>query len=172
MSPIVDFYAGQGHDHRGRKLDEILAWDNSRLESTHDYIQWLFPLPEPSRFNSHAPLLTEADCAAFKQRPELAANMLRSLKRMLEFYGFSLNQTESGGLQNTHISLLPDNRQHWLSPGDHNYLRISRILRSLRLVALGRYTTDFFNALSDLYRARPDDIGCETFHYWHEAAGR
>jgi hypothetical protein len=169
MSPIVSFYNGQGLDHRGRRLEEILAFDDDRLENTHDYIQWLFPLPEPSRFNPHAPLLTEADCDAFKQRPELAANLLRSLETMLAFYGFSLRQAERQA-ENLRIVRVSTSRRHWLSPGDHNYLRISRILRSLRLLGLGRYATAFFDAMAELYRARPGDIGNETFDYWQKAA--
>ena len=40
------FLTGIGRDHRGRSLAEVLAFDDSALEQHHDYIQWLFPLPE------------------------------------------------------------------------------------------------------------------------------
>ena len=43
-SPIVQFYRGNGRDHRGRSLAEIVAWSDAMLESVHDYIQWMFPL--------------------------------------------------------------------------------------------------------------------------------
>ena len=68
-SPLVRFYRGDAPDARGRTLDDILAWDDEQLEAVHDYIQWLFPLDEPSRFNPDAPLLTPADRVAFLQPP-------------------------------------------------------------------------------------------------------
>src|SRR5262245_66390764 len=89
-SPIVRFYRGDSPDARGRRLDDILAWDDEQLEAVHDYIQWLFPLDEPSRFNRDAPLLTPADRQAFHHQ-QLAANLRRALDRMLAFYGFELD---------------------------------------------------------------------------------
>ena len=56
-SRIIGFYNGTESDHRGRCLREIQEWPDDQLESVHDYIQWLFPLPEPSGFNVAAPVL-------------------------------------------------------------------------------------------------------------------
>ena len=58
---------------RGRYLHDILKWPDKRLESTHDYIQWLFPLPEVSGFNPEAPTLSrpDDDSSDFRSRPEL-----------------------------------------------------------------------------------------------------
>jgi hypothetical protein len=51
---IVRFYDPdvRAKDALGRQHDEILAWPDSKLESLHNYIQMLFPLPEGSPFNS------------------------------------------------------------------------------------------------------------------------
>ena len=54
-TPILRFYGSGGTDHAGRTLEEILAWDDRHLEEVHDYIQWLFPLEEPSRANPCTP---------------------------------------------------------------------------------------------------------------------
>jgi len=43
--PVVVFFAG-GKDDEGRTLDEMLSWSDLKLERLHDYIQWMFPLPE------------------------------------------------------------------------------------------------------------------------------
>ena len=61
MSAVTDFLAGKGKDHRSRGIEEILAFDDEHLEGVHDYIQWLFPLPESSAFNTFAPILTFSD---------------------------------------------------------------------------------------------------------------
>ncbi|MGH9411741.1 MAG: opioid growth factor receptor-related protein, partial [Vicinamibacterales bacterium] len=49
-SVVVDLYSG-GSDDEGRTLQQILAWDDDRLERAHDYIQWLFPTRQPSGVN-------------------------------------------------------------------------------------------------------------------------
>ena len=72
---IIDFYAGAGPDHQGRYLTEILKWSDDQLESVHDYIQWLFPLPERSGFNMNAPVLDERTIQEFRVRPDLQRNL-------------------------------------------------------------------------------------------------
>ena len=61
------FFAG-GADDDGRTFDEILGWDDARLEMVHDYIQWIFPLPERSGANPWAPVLDAATIAAIRGR--------------------------------------------------------------------------------------------------------
>src|SRR5947209_4025975 len=90
MSRLLDFYRGLKTDTEGRFLNEILAWDEDDFEAVHDFIQWLFPLPEPSQFNPDAPLLTKADIIAFKTDPALHANLLKSFDRILRFLGFAM----------------------------------------------------------------------------------
>ena len=76
MDALLRFYRLEGADARGRTLPEIWAWDAARLEGVHDYIQWLFPLPEPSAFNPYAPILTQATIEAFRADPELRQRLL------------------------------------------------------------------------------------------------
>lgn len=57
-TPLIDFYRGEATDHQGRYIDAIWALSPFWLEHTHDYIQWLFPIPEVGRFNGFAPPLT------------------------------------------------------------------------------------------------------------------
>ena len=46
QNSIILFYLGLAPDQQGRKINEIWQWDYPKLEYTHDYIQWLFPLKE------------------------------------------------------------------------------------------------------------------------------
>ena len=50
---IIRFYDPNVYakDALNRQLHEILAWPDHRVESAHNYIQMLFPLPEGSPFN-------------------------------------------------------------------------------------------------------------------------
>jgi Opioid growth factor receptor (OGFr) conserved region len=49
QNKLVSFYAGLAPDNQGRFLKEIQNWSDERLERTHDYIQWLFPLTGGAR---------------------------------------------------------------------------------------------------------------------------
>jgi hypothetical protein len=49
-SQIIEFYSGAQPDYRGRYLREMQRWPDDRLETVHDFVQWLFPLPERSGF--------------------------------------------------------------------------------------------------------------------------
>src|SRR5579864_3751269 len=132
MSRLVDFYRGQATDSAGRLLSEMWEWDDGRLEDRHDFIQWMFPLAEPSRFNPDAPLLGVEDIQAFRDDEHLRANLRRSFDRMLAFFG--LAQTETGEvIDGDHFAVrAPD---VWEYP-NHNWLRVTRILGSLRLLGL------------------------------------
>jgi hypothetical protein len=81
MARLLNFYRGQGTDTEGRLLKDIWAWGDDDLEAVHDFIQWLFPLPEPSRFNPDAPRLTEHDITAFRSEDILRANLGQSFTR-------------------------------------------------------------------------------------------
>lgn len=152
MSPIVRFHAGDAPDGRGRWLADIQGWDDGRLESVHDYIQWLFPLPEPSGFNPGAPLLTAEDIAAFHREPALRAALLASWQRMQRFYK------------------LPDGAAHWLTPGNHNMLRLTRILRCLHLLGLQAAADALLRDLEALYAGgAARAIGPVTLEYWRRA---
>ena len=63
----------------------------------------------------------------------------------------------------------------WLSPGNHNHLRITRILRCLSLLGLEAEARAFFECLSEIYeneqsQPRPA-ISTETILYWRRAVG-
>lgn len=75
---LLAFYTGNGRDVQGRTHAEILAWSDALLEAVHDYIQWLFPLPEASGFNPLAPLLTPALIEEFRNSEALRSRLRAS----------------------------------------------------------------------------------------------
>jgi len=128
---VGDFYSG-GRDTEGRTLDEILAWDNDRLEAVHDYIQWVFPTRQPSGVNPDAPLVTEATVRAFARDETLRARLKRAFGRMLGFYGLRA----SVGRVEIDRETFPSRARVWLHPGNHNHLRLTRIMDSLATLGL------------------------------------
>ena len=171
-SPLVSFYTGLTPDDSGRFLREIQAWSFDKLESTHYYIQWLFPLPERSGFNVSVPALDAKAIHELQRRPDLQENLRTSFVRILAFFGLAL-------LESTPVRVVPasswaDRSKNWLIQSNHNHLRITRILRSLQLLGLGEEAAAFFRCLEGLYgkeSANPHPrISQETFDYWRSAA--
>ncbi|MBN9026887.1 opioid growth factor receptor-related protein [Kaistia sp. MMO-174] len=167
-SALVRFHAGVATDSEGRRIAEILAWGDDDLERVHDYIQWLFPLPERSGFNPYAPILTPSDIAAFRERADLRTSLHRALQRLLAFYGFAEVKTEDG-LEISRTAEFPQKARNWLRPGNHNLLRISRILRALTLLGLEREARSFLAALEALHAEAADQLGPVAIAYWRRA---
>ena len=167
-SPLVAFTLGERPDDAGRQLTAIQSWDDTRLEAVHDYIQWLFPLPERSAFNPDAPLLSAADIKAFQDSAELRGRLLASFRRMLAFYGLALDESA----HEPRVTPAPDfPRQagNWLRPGNHNLLRLTRILRCLTLLGLSEHARALLACLEALDSEHPGQIGATTLRYWRGA---
>lgn len=146
--PLTAFYLKNSRDDRGRLLSEILAWNDSKLEDEHDYIQRLFPLFEASEFDNTASLMDIEFVLAFQSQqigPTLKQNFLESFSRMLTFYGFE--RLSNGSIRKS--ARFYEKRQ-WLS-SQHNFLRITRILKSLTAVGLLSDAQAFLQALQTLY---------------------
>ena len=165
MSTLLAFYRGAAADSEGRTLQQLWAWNDERLDTAHDYIQWLFPLPEPSQFNPDAPLLTAEDIAAFEWDPTLQNNLRKSYQRMLAFFGLALDDDGKVIDADNLASRAPD---IWEAP-NHNWLRISRILRCLTLLGLQLEAIAFFMWLESAYQSGRFPIDAHTFGYWRRA---
>ena len=111
-SALFDFLTGNGVDAAGRTYADVLAFDEDSLERHHDFIQWLFPLDEPSRAVPGSPVLDAQTIAALRGSGVARERQEKAAARMLQFY----RDTEA-----------------WRRPFDHNHLRITRIIKSLRL---------------------------------------
>lgn len=171
-SRLLDFYFGVGTDDRGRYLNEMLQWPDSRLEEVHDYIQWVFPLAERSGFNIHAPVLTVSEISEFRSNPELRHNLKASFVRILGFYGLILSGSHP--LKVKRALHFEEASVNWISPGNHNHLRITRILKSLLTLGLEEEALAFYNCLEDIYTVESakssPGISEATLSFWQRAA--
>jgi hypothetical protein len=95
---ILAFYLGQQPNPQDRTIEDIWLWNYQKLESVHNYIQWLFPLREKSRFNTSAPTLSDRAMQAFRASEELKNRLVKSLKMMLAFYGLECREGENKAL--------------------------------------------------------------------------
>ena len=167
--PLVAFYRDGAQDDCGRTLEEILAWDDYHLEAVHDFIQWLFPLPEPSGVNPAAPILDPATIHTFRSSLAMRDRLRASFERMLRFYGLVLVPGKSP-LVVERAPGFSARAQNWLWPGNHNHLRLTRILRSTLLLGLEAESKALFQALNAIYREFPGRIPARTHAYWSNAA--
>jgi|SRR5689334_9341048 len=163
---LLEFYNGTGSDDRGRRIEDVWRFSRDELEDIHDYIQWLFPLAERSAFNPGAPLLDDTTIQRFRTDATLRGNMERSLRLMLAFYGL-----EIAGVSIRRASNFAERSANWLTPGNHNFLRLTRILKSLSLLGLGERAAQLLDCLEEVYAANEDTIGARTMGFWRRAAG-
>ena len=110
---LLGFLEGYDADARGRKLHDIWELSDNQIESTHDFIQWLFPLTEPSQSQPDAPVLDAEEMSLIRASAMASKNM----KFSADWY----------------LGFLMRNR-HWVSRYDHNHLRITRAIKSLKLL--------------------------------------
>ena len=109
----------------------------------------------------------------FRKRPELQQNLRVSFLRMMNFYGLEARSGEQ--ITVTRAPNFAAKATVWLSPGNHNHLRITRILRCLSLLGLEAEARAFFECLSEIYEDEQKKplaaISSETILYWRGAVG-
>jgi hypothetical protein len=122
VTEIVSFLEGKTPDYRGRTFAMLLQQSDHQAETTHDYIQWLFPLDEPSRSVNGVPVLNELDIEEIRQSSLAQANLAKSTSWFLGFL---------------------ERNDHWVTKYNHNHLRITRLIKSLRLLASDEAADEF-----------------------------
>lgn len=147
-SQIVLFLKGKGHDYKGRTLLQLRAMADHRIEKSHDVIQWMFPTDLPSAHCENAPILTDEDIATIREDIKIQLNIRFSLDRMVRFY---------------------EKNDYWITQKNHNFLRITRILRFLWLAGRKHDYVCLQKILDGIYRDYSDIIGNETYFYWKGA---
>jgi len=148
--PLHAFLAGTGRDGRGRLAADVLGFSDERLEEVHDYIQWLFPLPTRSAAQPGSPVLTQAEIDAIRADKAALDTLGKATERMLRFY------------RDTHW---------WLTGYDHNHLRITRIIHSLRILAGPNEARRFHAAILALNDAAGSPVNARSRTFWSDAAG-
>lgn len=97
----------------GHKRDSLLMMPDDEFESNHGFIQWAFPTAEKSNQNFNAPVLDLGSAIWLAERNDVSEFLEDMSVRFLEFL---------------------KKNDHWKSRYNHNHLRISRAIDSLRLL--------------------------------------
>ena len=163
-SRILEFFRLKKPDSEGRMLEEYWEWENDILEHRHDFVQWMLPLDEPSAVNPDAPLVTEEDRAAFQAEPLLRSSMRRSLEGFLGFLGLEMRR---GGRVVKRLDF--EQRLYVWRASNHNWLRITRMIKSLRLLGFEKEASEVWKCLRKLHE-EDGFVSENSFGYWSEAA--
>ena len=191
FSPIIQFYHPEIRSTIGpHSLNSVLEFDHDKLEDDHTYIQIIFPLPEPSPINHFAPPLDSKTVTYFRDDPILRRELRRMFGRMLNFYGLEISlaplppQPSTGGatpLPTAHVErklytivkcpVLYPRWPLWVRNFSHNHLRITRIIRSLRILGCQAEAEAFFRAVKTIAEDS-GKISATSVKFWTRAARR
>lgn len=154
---LLAFYGEEdGPAGNGYTREKVLDWSDADWEHEHDFIQWLFPTDQVSQFNPEAPVLDAATAAAFRADPLLRHRLGQSYDRWLAFCG--VGQSDTG------LTFARPRPTVW-DRQNHNWLRVTRVLRSLIMLGLTDKAVEFFLLLESI-RPRVDDV---TWSHWRAA---
>jgi hypothetical protein len=169
-SAIVDFFTNKGTDQSGRTIEDVWSFSYKQLEVNCDYIQWLFPTIEKSIHNLDAPVLTRDDINELS-KPQHKKTLLKSLKMMLDFYGFvrlPLNGAVHIGIGTT--TTFAQRSKVWLTKHNHNFKRFSRIIKSLRELGMHHDAKALYYCLTEeVGQEYKDIITPALIKHWKKA---
>jgi hypothetical protein len=154
MSQIVDFFEDKCIDIEGRSLLDMQRYDNHEMEAGHSFIQWFFPLHEKSYHAKYSPVLTIEDIEKLQKSETARENMKTNLVRFRDFLG--LGEVRK-----------PKRIKFWAHLGNHNLLRITRVIRSLRLFGLDYEAGLFVNDVWDV--SEEYSLENTTLRFWEKA---
>ncbi|MGO4388429.1 opioid growth factor receptor-related protein [Microvirga sp. 2YAF29] len=146
--PLHAYLSGTGLDGRGRSAQDVLRFSNRQLEDIHDYIQWLFPLPARSAAQPSAPILTASEIVSISSDTRAQSTLLQAMDRMTRFY----RETDD-----------------WLTGYDHNHLRITRIIQSLRMLVSPKAARGFHETILARHQAAGAPVNNRSLQYWQQA---
>eukprot|EP00931_Biecheleriopsis_adriatica_P090313 TRINITY_DN64316_c0_g1_i1.p1 TRINITY_DN64316_c0_g1~~TRINITY_DN64316_c0_g1_i1.p1 ORF type:complete len:411 (+),score=87.58 TRINITY_DN64316_c0_g1_i1:38-1270(+) len=168
---IIAFFRGTGTDIECRSLEQILGWDDQLMECCHDYVQWLFPTDTPSRFNSDAPLIDKSIGEVIAKDSVMKDNFLKGFHRFLKFLGLSV----AAGPEELQIEKAANFEKRklmcWTGPQNHNWRRLTRVLRCLDLMSLKKEQRALYSCLEMINAEFPGLIDEDTIQIWQTEVG-
>ena len=144
---ILAFLKNQESDFKNRRLVDIWSFEDREIEVTHDFIQLVFPLDEPSHSSFHEVYLQLADVQKIKRCQVAVKNIKQSACWFLSFLSRS---------------------KTWKSGYNHNQLRITRVIKCLRLLIGDKEADAFRNHVLELVEDK-DNLSEKTIRYWKDA---
>ena len=134
MLNFIAFLIGEGVDQSGRNIADYWNFDAAKWEQCHDHMQWAFPTRTKSAFNAGAPIVP--DDYKFDGNGEVIAALTELLNRYLKSLGIVRTRREYDNALT--FVWCPNEPQHfhWVRKGDHNMLRMTRVMECLTIFGM------------------------------------
>ena len=145
---IKQFLEGRNPNASGKFIEEIYGFTDQQIETDHTFIQWLFPTNEPSRSVPSSPILKPDEITLINESKVAQANLKKSA--------------------NWYLGFLTRNN-HWVKRYDHNHLRITRVITSLRQLVDYDEADAFRIEVYSLLGDKLSSIPLRTRAFWDEA---
>lgn len=143
---IYRFYTEEGYKNvNGVTLKQMINYDHSAKESYHNYIQWMFPIAEMSRFSDF--YITETDVKLLKKSPTVKKRSIEALVSMFDFYGYRMNTPFRGKNPRQFLVKKKDSKYVLFT---HNYSRMSRMIKFFVSMGMEFYAMLVFLMICDL----------------------
>ncbi len=136
------------------KYSDVLNKPNDYLEKAHNWVQYVFPTDRKSKYNKNAPIISLEELALLRKDKQIIDNLQDAYKRMLDFY------------------FVEDVK--WVTKNNHNFKRITRIVRCLRLFGLDDEADTFLKMVREKVAHEEAVLGKaivqpNTIEYWEKA---
>jgi len=128
---IISFLRGLSKDYKGRSYDDLVNQNDIDMEKCHDAIQYMFCLHEFSRYAHTCPIISPEIVNEAVQYQDVIDNILKAKERMEKFLAIGKYEDR-------------DKQRKWCRNYNHNLLRVTRVIRCLRLFGLKEAALDFY----------------------------
>lgn len=145
---ILAFLECRGTDYKLRRIEEVWAFDDWQIENTHDFIQWMFPLPLENTAQLSRPILSPVGAKKIAESSLALDSLTKSRSWYLNFL------KKSSG---------------WLQKYDHNHLRITRMLKSTALINGPAVAQENYTLVKNIAGKNFHSIGKVAVAFWENA---
>jgi hypothetical protein len=148
MSAVLGFLEQTSDDHQQRKISDIWKWQDEAWAEEHDFIQWLFPLNEKSMSVPNVPVIREPEISDIRDSQKAQDSLKRSTERYKQFL---------------------TREKYWKLSYNHNHLRITRVIKSLRMLCGDEQANEFKYWIAGQLGDKIDRIDVKTKQFWRLA---
>ena len=152
---LVEFWLEGGSTPTGLTLERLKQYSFEEMEQDHQWVQWAFPTQTRSKFNPNAPVLDNFT----------ALELIDS-----DSFGDDYDQIVNNFLQYMFVGPFID-YESWLINGEHNKLRMTRLLESLTLLGKVGNARALVRTIFNAYMGQDEhkDITPENMLYFLKA---
>jgi len=148
ITNILQFLEGKTENIYGKTISDIWVFNDSQIEREHNFIQWLFPTSTPSVSVPGSPVLSFEEIEKIRESELAIDNLHKSADWYFNFL---------------------ERNTFWIKPHDHNHLRITRVIQSIRLLSDPDDAAFFREQIIRLIGNKLSIIPAKTQKFWKEA---